>query len=379
MKSAAASKNKDRNNNKLSAYHASILDRIYNDPGSAGSFGGVEGLYQAVRPKLLGITRQQVRQFLDSTPEYGKHRMQRHHFPQRKIISYGLDWLWEIDLADLSSMARQNDNHHFLLHKIDVLSKRGDVEPMRHKSAEETLAAFKKIVARAGGVCPKNLYTDRGTEFFNEQFAAYTKANGINHYPSFDNRTGAATAERYIRTMKSKIFRYLSSPTTTAAGGRRKNRYIDALPLLVSAYNRSKHRVIKMRPVDVRPEHVDLLMKRCYPDDDDDDDCTSSSGRRKAGAKYQVGDRVRRQLNYKLFQKGYTGNQFSHEVYKIARVIDNSDPVTYKLCADTKECLPVYDGIYYQPQLVPVLRSLLNPITLRGAAGNDDEPDEPEF
>ena len=51
-------------------------------------------------------------------------------------------------------------------------------------------------------------------------------------------------AERFIRTLKTKICKYMTSIS--------KNVYIDKLNDIVNEYNNTYHRTIKMKPVDVK-------------------------------------------------------------------------------------------------------------------------------
>ena len=54
----------------------------------------------------------------------------------------------------------------------------------------------------------------------------------------------SVTAERFIRTLKNKIYKYRTSVS--------KNVYIDKLDDIVNKYNITNHRTIKMKPVDVK-------------------------------------------------------------------------------------------------------------------------------
>ena len=54
----------------------------------------------------------------------------------------------------------------------------------------------------------------------------------------------SVVAERFIRTLKSKIYKYMTSIS--------KNVYIDKLDDIVNEYNNKYHRTIKMKPVDVK-------------------------------------------------------------------------------------------------------------------------------
>ena len=51
-------------------------------------------------------------------------------------------------------------------------------------------------------------------------------------------------AERFIRTLKNKIYKYMTSIS--------KNVYIDKLDDIVNKYNNTYHSTIKMKPVDVK-------------------------------------------------------------------------------------------------------------------------------
>lgn len=331
----------------LDANMYAALDKIYNDPKHAGSFGSAERLLKAARQLTRGrTTLKQVQQYLLSLPEYGLHRMQIKTFARRKVISYGINWLWELDLADMRKYKEQNSGVEYLLVKIDVFSKFANVEPMIHKTGDSALKAFKSIVDKLG-VPPKNLYTDRGAEFFNIKFQDYLSEMNINHYGSYDDATGAPTAERFIRTIKGRIYRYMSSRKQPPY-----RRYIDVLPDLVHGYNASVHRSIGMAPADVRPEHTNLIRDRLYPQDSL---CsTTTSGKQPASNSFKMGDIVRKQIHYTEFHKGFTPDQYTKDTFKIDQVLSSS-PVTYKLCANNAEGLPKINGIYYRQQLLLVL------------------------
>ena len=60
---------------------------------------------------------------------------------------------------------------------------------------------------------------------------------------SIHNEWKSVVAERFMRTLKNKIYKYMTSVS--------KNLYIDKLDDLVNEYNNTYHRTIKMKPVDV--------------------------------------------------------------------------------------------------------------------------------
>ena len=61
---------------------------------------------------------------------------------------------------------------------------------------------------------------------------------------SAHNEGKSVVAERCIRTLKSKIYKYLTSVS--------KNVYIDKLDDIANRYDNTYHNTIKMRPIDVK-------------------------------------------------------------------------------------------------------------------------------
>ena len=59
-----------------------------------------------------------------------------------------------------------------------------------------------------------------------------------------NNEGKSVIAERFNRTLKNKIFKYMTSLS--------KNVYIDKLDDVVEEYNNNYHTSIKMKPVDVK-------------------------------------------------------------------------------------------------------------------------------
>ena len=71
----------------------------------------------------------------------------------------------------------------------------------------------------------------------------WLKDNEIEMY-SIHNEGKSVADERFIRTLKTKIYKYMTSIS--------KNVYIDKLDDMVNEYNNTYHRTIKMKPVEVK-------------------------------------------------------------------------------------------------------------------------------
>ena len=120
---------------------------------------------------------------------------------------------------------------------------------------------------------------------------------------SANNEGKSVVAERFIRTLKSKIYKYMTSIS--------KNVYIDKLDDIVDEYNNTYHTTIKMKPIDVKDNTYINTDKETNDKD----------------PKFKVGDRVRISKYKNIFAKGYTPN-WSEEVFVIKKV-KNTVPWTY--------------------------------------------------
>ena len=117
------------------------------------------------------------------------------------------------------------------------------------------------------------------------------------------NEGKSVVAERFIRTLKNKIFKHMTAIS--------KNVYFDVLDDIVNKYNNTVHRTIKMKLIDVT---TDSFAE--YNEDSN-----------KKNPKLKVGGHVRIS-NYKnIFAKGYAPN-WSEEIF-ILNKIKNTVPWTY--------------------------------------------------
>ena len=101
---------------------------------------------------------------------------------------------------------------------------------------------------------------------------------------STNNEGKSVITERFIRTLKNKIYKYMTSIS--------KNMYIDKIDDIVKEYNNKYHTSIKMKPVDVM-DNTYIDFKKEINDKD---------------RKFKVSDHVRIS-NYKnIFAKEYMPN-----------------------------------------------------------------------
>ena len=122
-----------------------------------------------------------------------------------------------------------------------------------------------------------------------QAFKRFLKINNIEMYSTYSIGK-SVVAERFIRTLKSKIFKHMTAVS--------KNVYFDVWDNIVNKYNNTVHRSIKMKPTDVTS---DVYAE--YNEDSNEKD-----------RKFKVGDHARISKYKNIFAKGYTQN-WSEEVF----------------------------------------------------------------
>ena len=132
------------------------------------------------------------------------------------------------------------------------------------------------------------------------------------------NKGKYVVAERFIRTLKSKIFKLMTAVS--------KNVYFDVLDDIVNKYNNTVHKTIKMKPIDVTSD--------TYAEYNEDSN--------KKDPKLKVGDHIRISKYKNIFAKGYNPN-WSEEAFVVGK-IKNTVPWTYVINDLNGE--PIAGGFY---------------------------------
>ena len=135
-------------------------------------------------------------------------------------------------------ISRFNKGFEFLLSVIDIFSKYAWVVPLKDKKVISIANVFQKKLDKSGRN-PNKVWVDKGNEFYKNSFKKWFKDNDIEmHF--IHNEGKSVVDERYIKTLNTKIFKYLPSLS--------KKVYIDKLDAIVDEYNNTYHRTIKMKP-----------------------------------------------------------------------------------------------------------------------------------
>ena len=214
-----------------------------------------------------------------------------------------------------------NEGYKFLLLVIDTFSKYGYLIPLKNKKGETVADALKDIFKKRK---PEKLWTDKGKEFYNKD------VKDLVELYSTENEEKSSIAERWVRTIKEKMWKYFTDNNTY--------NYMSVLPDLVEDYNNTVHSSIKLTPKEASKKKNELTVWRnLYPDRYKKYDIIP---------KFSVGDEVRITKKKKVFEKGYT-TRWTEEIFTIKEIQD-TNPVTYKLTDLQGEEIK---GTFYEPEL----------------------------
>ena len=179
----------------------------------------------------------------------------------------------------MQSLNKYNKGIKYLLCAIDLFSKYAWVIPIKDKKGTSIVNAFKKILSDSNRK-PNKIWVDQGSEFYNNSFKDFLKTNNIEMYSTY-NEGKSVVAERFIRTLKNKIFKHMTAIS--------KNVYFDVLDDIVNKYSNTVHRSIKMKPIDVKSDSYAEYNEDCNKKD----------------PKFKAGDHIRISKYKNIFTKGY--------------------------------------------------------------------------
>lgn len=310
-------------------------------------------LYNAVRKnsKNKHITQPKVKRFLQGQDPYTLNRSVIRNFKRNHYYVYYINDLWQMDLADVSAYAEQNDGYKYILTVIDVLTKYAYAVPLRDKSATSVVKAFRTILDSGHG-SPKIVSSDKGKEFKNKYMTSLLKSRNIRQqFLLTSSPFKASCVEIWNKTLKSRLFRYFTLK------GRTYRRYIDVLDQIVRAYNNTVHSVTRMKPSAVLPKHVPFIYHNTHLKHRDVKAVRSQ--------KLQPGDYVRVVNKKTSFTQTFT-EKWSREISIVAKVINKQPYKLYRL-KDFKDV--ELNGKFYDSELQRVHLSPDHVIKIIKSAG----------
>ena len=124
-------------------------------------------------------------------------------------------------------ISKFNEGIKYLLCAIDLFSKYAFVVPLKDKKGTTIVNAFQSILNNSKRK-PNKIWVHQGSEFYNIHFKKWLKDNNTEMY-STHNEGKSVVAERFIRTLKIKIYKHMTAIS--------KNVCFDVLNNVVDEYS----------------------------------------------------------------------------------------------------------------------------------------------
>ena len=221
----------------------------------------------------------------------------------------------------MQKFSKFNRGVKYLLAVIDVFSKYGWLIPLKDKMGQSVASALETIFKERK---LEKVWVYKVKGFYNKH------VKDLIELYSTENEEKPSVVERWIRTMKEKMWKYFSANST--------NVYVNVLPDLVREHNNTRHSSIKMTPVKASKKENELrVWRNLYPE---------HLQIYYIKPKFSVGDKVRISKKKKTFEKGYT-TRWTEETFTIVEV-KRTSPVTYRIADLNGEEIT---GTFYEPEL----------------------------
>ena len=131
-------------------------------------------------------------------------------------------------------LSKYNKEITYSMCAIDLFSKFAWVVPLKDKRGITIFNAFQKIISKGREL--NKVWVDQGGEFYNNLIRRFLKINNIEMYSAY-SKGKSVVAERFIRTLKHKIFKHMTASS--------KNVNVDMLDNIANKYNNTVYRIIE--------------------------------------------------------------------------------------------------------------------------------------
>ena len=230
------------------------------------------------------------------------------YYATNKTDVYHIDDIWSLDILDLKDYGPENNRgYRYVLVIIDNFSNFGWTFPLK-KNAQTIKDSFENILISSKRK-PNLIESDRGKEFYNNNFRDFLNKNNIKIY-SRNTSLGAVFAEKFNRTIRDLL--------TKIVFERCDANWIDVLRTITKQYTNRIHSLTKLSPKDASLKKNEGFAYKNLLDK-----------RKKITPKFQINDVVRVADLKKTFSKGDTTN-WSYKVYKISEYNNDTIP-SYKI------------------------------------------------
>jgi hypothetical protein len=321
----------------------SLLHELYTDPAHPAGFSSIERLFLHAREQNPKVKREEVEEFLTHMDPYTLYRRNPRRFPRLKFKVKAPHRILSVDIADMIRVEKHNDGYRYALVGVDTFSRFAWMIPLKTKSGVEVAKTLEEHIFKP--VPYPRLHVDKGKEFYNTTVQDMLRRYDSRLYSTYGSNTHAVHAERCIRTLKGRLFRWMNFNNTW--------RWIEVVPKIVEAYNHATHRAFKNKytpyQVHYQPELAPIIRDMM-------NEVPKPRGRK--------GKKIVKRKGKKILKPGSTvrlsqlQSIFAKEQYPM-----NSEEIFRVKTSELKENIPVYrledlkndpvPGLFYHNDLVP--------------------------
>ena len=273
-----------------------LLQKLFYDPEISAT--SVRAMQRELKERGIKMKKGKIKNFIED-----QELTQRLKTVNKKkfnsFIPKGVLDQVQIDLIFLKNKFL-NKGFPIMLSAIDTFSKFGLLVPMKNKTAGESVRAMNIVLDTVG--IPKTVYSDKGSEFINKQFVELMDDHNIELVFALNH---ASFVERFNRTMKERINKYLLSTGTKT--------WIKALPLLVRGYNNTIHSATDMRPRVLHKVKEKRIIEKVR------DRIFHRGTFKRKHSLIEIGDKVRIELKQTAFSKGHHP-KWSKDFYEVEEI-----------------------------------------------------------
>ena len=291
---------------------ASALDRklhdLYYNVKNPTAYSNFKNIYAAVKKVIPDAKLKNVKKWYASqkTPMVWKNPIAPKRNP---IVQTKLYFQVQADLLDLNFLKSHNNGYRYILGVICVFSRKVWVEKLKTKNAAEVSKNVIKILNELPAV--GSFQSDLGTEFHNASIKKYFQTRGIGLWLSQNREIKASIVERFFRTFRGRIMKYITANNT--------KKWVNVYKNIAKNYNDTIHSSHGYAPSKVTPSNAYLVRLKLYP---------KFNGKNRK-ITLREGDYVRLLRIREKFEK--TTFYFTEKIFQIFKVIKRTPFNIYRI------------------------------------------------
>jgi len=279
-----------------------ILNELYY---KEHNYDGIDELFRKAKLKNKNIEKTDVSNWLKKQATYQKTLPQKQIGKVELLPIYSEDpYSFQMDLTFFPKYKNTNDGNYVLFTAIQINTRFSYAYYGKNKEAETVLDMLNKFLENA--LMINSITSDEGKEFTNGYATEWFNKHHIKTYFWKKDSHKLGIINRFHRTLKSKILKYMLSTDST--------RWIDVMDKLIDNLNNTFNRGIGMTPMEASNP---LLTSQII-----NDAINKTVKIHREEPSFEVGDFVRVLKKKQIFGKQDTN--YSDDVLKITKVYKNT-------------------------------------------------------